>query len=315
MAGRPNDDLRSPSHGARDAVLARISSVPAINKTARQAKLLWKRMFFWPLNALRKPRLRKFGLALNASLPVARLRLDADCGCSPSDHFAPLSWDAIKSFTRAGKRAPVARSLAPTATVLALDQFASFDAWRAQVSRTTQGKYHRSANKARRLGYASRFVGENAYARSLYELTGSKPRRSKGVIVWAAIAGPRFDLVDTKESMLWPTCPRHWRINWGAFRTDEAGEERLSCFAMLVRSGDVIWVQQFIGHGAALSDGVTKMLMFDIMQWLLERRDPCARGARFLVHGSMEEGGVGLFDWKRYLGFRPMLLETLDRPR
>ena len=297
-----------------DPVLARVSSVPVIGKGARQAKLLWKRLFFWPLNGLRKPRLRKFGLAPGAALPVARLRLGADCGCSPGDHFVPLSFDAIKAFARDGEGKTFAHALSPTATIISLDGFADFDAWRATVSKLTKGKYHRSANKARRLGYASRFVGEQSYARSLYELTGSKPKRSKGVIVWAAIAGPRSDLVDTKEPMPWPTCPRHWRINWGAFRANEAGEERLSCFAMLVRAGDLVWVQQFIGHGAALTDGVTKMLMFDILQWLLARADPCARGVRFLVHGFVEEGGEGLVDWKRYLAFRPMLLDTLDAP-
>ena len=297
-----------------DPLLARVSSVPAIGKGARRAKLLWKRLFFWPLNGLRKPRLRKFGIEPGAALPVARLRLGADCGCSPSDHFAPLSCNAIRAFARAGKGVPAARAMAPTAMAVGLDQFADFAAWRAEVSKLTRGKYHRSANKARRLGYASRFVGEQSYARSLYELTGSKPKRSKGVLVWAAVAGPRSDLVDTKAPMPWPTCPRHWRLNWGAFRTDQGGEERLSCFAMLVRSGDLVWVQQFIGHGAALTDGVTKMLMFDIMQWLLARADPCAKGVRFLVHGFLEEGGAGLIDWKRYLAFRPMLLDTLDAP-
>ena len=297
-----------------DPLLARVSSVPAIGKGARQAKLLWKRLFFWPLNGLRKPRLRKFGLEPGAALPIARLRLGADCRCSPSDHFVPLSWDAVRPFARARKKAHAARVMTATAMAVSLDRFADFNAWRAEVSKLTQGKYHRSANKAHRLGYASRFVGEQSYARSLYELTGSKPKRSKGVLVWAAIAGPRSDLVDTKEPMPWPTCPRHWRLNWGAFRVDEAGEERLSCFAMLVRSGDLVWVQQFIGHGAALTDGVTKMLMFDIMQWLLARVDPCTQGVRFLVHGFLEEGGAGLIDWKRYLAFRPMLLETLDAP-
>jgi hypothetical protein len=148
--------------GMADPILARVSSVPAIGKSARQAKLLWKRLFFWPLNALRKPRLRKFGLELHSTLSIAQLRLGADCGCSPSDHFVPLSWDAIKGFARAGKGEPVARALAPTATIVSLDQFASFDAWRLQVSKITQGKYHRSANKARRLGYSSRFVRHHA---------------------------------------------------------------------------------------------------------------------------------------------------------
>jgi len=33
---------------------------------------------------------------------------------------------------------------------------------------------------------------------------------------------------------------------------------------------------------------------------------------RYLIHGSIEEGAVGLFEWKRYLGFVPMLLSLLD---
>jgi len=110
--------------------------------------------------------------------------------------------------------------------------------------------------------------------------------------------------------MAWPACPRHWRLNCGAFQAGASGE-RLAAFAMLVRAGDLVWVQSFIGHGAALTDGVTKMLMFDIMEWLLARRDPCAQGVRWLVHGSMEEGAVGLFDWKRYLAFRPTILSLL----
>jgi hypothetical protein len=62
------------------------------------------------------------------------MRLGADCGCSPGEHFVPLSWDTIKGFARAGDGKPAAHALAPTATVVALDQFVSFDAWRAQPS-------------------------------------------------------------------------------------------------------------------------------------------------------------------------------------
>lgn len=296
-----------------NSVLARLSSVPTLSEAARSAKQLSRRIFLWPLQALRKSRLRKFGLDRRSRLPVAELRLRPDCGCGPGAHFVPLSWDAVKAFARDGAGAPVARALAPTAMAIDLDPFHDFASWRARVSALTQGKYHRSANKARRLGYASRFVGENSYARSVYELTGSKSKRSKGVLVWAAIAGPRSDLVDLKEPMPWPSCPRHWRLNWGAFQA-AGSEERLAAFAMLVRAGDLVWVQSFIGHGAALTDGVTKMLMFDIMEWLLARRDPCAQGVRCVVHGSMEEGAVGLFDWKRYLAFTPTILKIVDFP-
>ena len=299
--------------GERDSILARLSRVSTLSRAAHQAKLRARRIFLWPLQALRKPRLRKFGLERRSALPIAELRLAPDCRCPHGAHFVPLSRDAVKAFTRAEVGKPVARMLAPTAMAIDLDRFPDFASWRKQVSTLTGGRYHRSANKARRLGYASRFVGTHSYARSLYELTGSKPRRSKGVLVWAAVAGPRSDLVDTKEAMAWPACPHHWRLNWGAFQAGTS-RERLGAFAMLVRAGDLVWVQSFIGHGAALTDGVTKMLMFDIMEWLLARRDPCAQGVRWLVHGSMEEGAVGLFVWKRYLAFRPTILKSVDFP-
>ncbi|MGD0639109.1 MAG: hypothetical protein ABSC22_00050 [Roseiarcus sp.] len=295
-----------------DSILARLSSVPTLGRAAHKAKLLARRMFLWPLHALRKSRLRKFGLARRSALSIAELRLVPDCPCPHGAHFVPLSWGAVKAFARAGK--PTARALTPTAMTIDLEQFPDFASWRKRVSTLTQGKYHRSANKARRLGYTSRFVGTHSYERSLYELTGSKSRRSKGVLVWAAIAGPRSDLVDSKAPAPWPECPRHWRLNWGAFQAD-GSDERLAAFAMLVRAGDLVWVQSFIGHGAALTDGVTKMLMFDVMEWLLARRDPCAQGVRCLVHGSLEEGAVGLFDWKRYLAFKPTILKVVDHPQ
>jgi hypothetical protein len=50
--------------------------------------------------------------------------------------------------------------------------------------------------------------------------------------------------------------------------------------------------------------------MFDIMAWLLARGEPATAGIRHLVHGSIEEGSVGLFDWKRYLGFQPALVDV-----
>jgi len=296
-----------------DSILARLSSVPALRRGARQTKLLWKRVFFAPLHALRKPRLRAFGLEPHSAPPIAPLRLAKGCPCEEGAHYCALSWGAMKDFARPSDRSRIRRALKQTAAAIGLDPYASFEAWRVQVSRLTQGKYHRSANKARRLGYASRFVGLDSYARSVHELTGSKPRRSKGLFVWAALAGPRSDLIDTKEPPWRTPCPLHGRATWGAFRTDATGET-LVAFAMLVRSGDLMWVQNFIGHGAALTDGVTKMLMFDIMAWLLARSDPLTVGVRALVHGSVEEGGVGLFDWKRYLGFRPVLLDIGDAP-
>jgi hypothetical protein len=288
-------------------VLGRLTGSAGVRRAGRGVKSAWKRAFFWPLNSARKARFETLGIRRNATLAIAQPDFAASCDCKAGANFVPLSQDAVRGFARSDGRRTRARRFSETAAMIDLQSFASFDEWRVGVSQRTSGKYHRSANKARRLGYTSRPVGKDSYAQSLYRLTGSKLRRSKGLVVWAAIAGPRADLVDTKAPEILPTCARHWRICWGSFSSGADGEQ-LAAFAMLIRAGDTVWVQRFIGHGAALTDGVTKMLMFDIMAWLLKRDEPATQGVRYLLHGSIEEGAAGLFDWKRYLGFQPMLL-------
>ena len=172
------------------ALLSRLTRSPALRRRGRAAKTAWKQLFFWPLHAQRKSRFGVLGLAPGAQLPVAQLQLDAACACRACANFVPLTYQAIRGLTRIGTGPPRPRRWSPTAAVIDLDRLATFDDWRVPVSQRTSGKYHRSANKARRMGYASRVVGKDSYSRSLYELTGSKFRRSKGVLVWAAVAPP-----------------------------------------------------------------------------------------------------------------------------
>lgn len=275
--------------------------IPAAKRASRKAKHAARRVFAWPFNGLRKNRLDKYELPPGAPLPIAELDLERDCGCRSRDHMVRLTDEELRPLTGSRRWA----SFAPTPVAIEMDRYPDFMAWRRVVSRNTDGKYHRSANKARRLGYATRVVGLKSHARSLHALTGSKPRRSKGILVWASLVDPAPDLVDTHAPPKPPTCPRHWRISWGVFRPTEDGGETLSAFAILIRAGDVVWIQRLLGHGEALADGVTKMLMFDIMEWMLARREPCTQGIRHVVHGFVEEGSVGLFDWKRYLAFTP----------
>ncbi len=289
--------------------LSRFTASPALRRAARAYKNAWKRFYFWPLHALRKARFEKLGLDRRMPLAIAAVNLASDCKCRHTSHYVPLSRETIRELTAGNDRKNVASLFGATAAVIDLDTFANFDAWRVQVSRATSGKYHRSANKARRMGYSAGIVGFNSYHRSVYELTGSKFRRSKGLLVWAALIAPPASLVDTKKPPVPPVCLEHWRYCWGAFKSTEAGE-KLVASAILIRTGNVVWIQRFIGHGDALKDGVTKMLIFDIMQWLLARAEPGTQGIRYLLHGSIEEGSTGLFDWKRYLGFKPMLLDS-----
>ncbi len=289
--------------------LSRLAVSPTLRRAARAYKDAWKLFYFWPLPALRKSRFAKLGVDRREPLGVAEINLASECKCRHTSHYVPLTRETIRQLTASNGDTSTARLFGATAAVSELDTFADFDAWRVQVSRATSGKYHRSANKARRMGYSARVVGFNSCHRSVYELTGSKFRRSKGLPVWAALIAPPATLVDTKKPPVAPVCPEHWRYCWGAFKTTGAGE-KLVASAILVRAGNTVWIQRFIGHGDALKDGVTKLLIFDIMQWLLARAEPGTQGIRYLLHGSIEEGDDGLFDWKRYLGFKPMLLDS-----
>lgn len=284
---------------------------PWLRQVARRCKFLWQRLAYLPLYALRKRRLRRFGFAPQTPLRAVSLRLNPGCGCGGKGPFVPAAEAILAAFGRPGGGSAPARRFSQTAAAIMLDDFPAFEAWRVVTSRLTSGKYHRSASKARRLGYTSRLIGEKSYAASLRTLTASKPVRSKGLFVLAALTPAPSAFADSLAPFAPPRCPSHWRLAWGAFRADADGE-RLIAYAKLLRAGDLICVQSFIGHGEALTGGVTKMLMFDIMSWLLERRDPLVAGARALLHGSVEEGANGLFEWKRYMGFKPLRFAIVD---
>lgn len=287
-------------------ILAEIFFRATVRDRYRRLKRVWRGVFLWPLYAARKSRFQGLGHARGCPLPAATLALADGCACRDVAAFARLTRRDLSEYALQDTPERALR-LRPTAAALDLDGFADFNAWRVGVSRATNGKYHRSANRAKRLGYASRFVGLRSYQRSLHELTGSKWRRSKGLLVLEALVGPGHRLTDTGAPAEPAACPRHWRQCWGCFQTTPEGE-KLAGFAILIRAGNVVWVQRLIGHGDALADGVMKLMIFDIMQWLLARAEPSTQGVRYLIHGSVEEGGRGLFDWKRYLGFKPMLL-------
>jgi len=61
-----------------------------------------------------------------------------------------------------------------------------------------------------------------------------------------------------------------------------------------------------------LKEGITKLLMFEIMKWVLDREDPAAQGLEFVLHGVVEIGGRGAIDWKRYTLFEPRCLVLKD---
>jgi hypothetical protein len=162
--------------------------------------------------------------------------------------------------------------------------------------------------KAGRKGYSSRNLGVEfgCYAGSILAIDQSKLFRTGG-LVWGALARSRNPPVDRVREPVPPFCPRHWAVLWGVFAATEAGE-RLVAYASIARTGNFVRTLHVMGHNDFLDDGVVKLLFFDIIKWLLDREDPVVHGIRYFVYGAVEHGRDGLYEWKRRLQFRPVLL-------
>lgn len=57
-----------------------------------------------------------------------------------------------------------------------------------------------------------------------------------------------------------------------------------------------------------MSDGVMMLLHSEIVKWLLDIDNAYAVGVHFVTYGAMEQGGEGLFFWKRKALFVPHVL-------
>jgi hypothetical protein len=181
------------------------------------------------------------------------------------------------------------------------------------VSRETDGKYHRSANKAKRAGYFTRRIGIGSHAQSLFDLRASKDCRSHGAMV-EAIGGFARPAGDDDIAPAQPACLEHWRIDWGLFNKSNA---TMWGFASLIRAGNLLQLDHMIVHADVLATGGMKLMQTDVMTWLLERKDPLVVGLGYLLHGAIEHGSEGAADWRRYVHQRPhaIMVSNPERSR
>ncbi len=202
----------------------------------------------------------------------------------------------------------------PFASMIGLGDFGSYADYMREASRLSDGNDRREAARARKRGYTTRRIGQNSHNVSLRDIVGSKWRRSGGIVAASreASLARSDDANQTIVPFTKPACNEHWRIDFGVF--NKSAPERMMGKATLGRSGNLIEIVFFMGHGAALRDGVMKLLMFDMMQWLLDSGDPLAAGAEFLMYGAVEEGAAGRDKWRRRLGFHPFALDAPSPP-
>jgi hypothetical protein len=191
----------------------------------------------------------------------------------------------------------------PTASILDLTRFGSFDDYARAVSKNSRGNDNRSVKKALRLGYRTRVIDQSSYQASIDRIRRSKLIRTGGLMLDAV--RPRARLVDSDEQPVQtPPCGVHWTMCWGVFRG-----ETLVAYALLTRCGNIIRTIHIMAHRDALHDGVLKLLVFDIVRWLFAAESAILRGIRYFMYGALEHGGEGLFEWKLRLQFHPSLVD------
>ena len=251
----------------------------------------------------RRERLAVFGLTPRDPLPVAAVRFRTKCTHPRCAGFAAANAECLQNYRKADKWS-LAKSLKKTAAVTDLRLFPDFEKYADAVSKETNGKYRRSANRATREGLFTRQITPGAYQRSLYDIKNSMATRSLGAMPRhsGGLYRPQQD-IDVERSP--PTCVEHWRIDWGLFNQ---ADETMWGFASLIRSGNLVRLDHMIAHGDVLSAGGMKLLQFDLMKWLLGRADPWTLDIEHLVHGAIEDGGDGIAKWRRYVIQRPHLL-------
>jgi hypothetical protein len=252
----------------------------------------------------RRKRLAIFGLTPGDPLPVAALRVREACTRPECSRFAVANSEYLKAYRTSPERRFVP-SLKKTAAVTDLTRFSDFAAYADVVSKETDGKYRRAANRAKREGFFTRLIAPGAYPRSLFDIKNSSDARSLGAMPAATGGWIRPEHDDAPEFSP-PSCPEHWRVDWGLFNQSNPA---MWGFTSLVRSGNLVRLAHMIAHADVLTAGGMKLMQFDMMNRLLARADPWTLGVEHLIHDAIEDGGEGLANWRRYVVQRPHLLK------
>jgi hypothetical protein len=210
----------------------------------------------------------------------------------------------FKTFKDAVTNRPgIQRDFQHTATIMDLGRFADFDRYAAAVSKASKGNINRSVKQAMRLGYQARLIDLYAHQTSIDCIRRSALFRTGG-IMWNALSARR-DVPDCGESPVSvPGCDKHWSMAWGVFHGPT-----LTAYAKLSRCGNIVRVNDLMGHRDFLKYGVVKLLMLGIVRWLYGADTSFLRGVRYLTYGALEHGKEGLAEWKLRFQFHPALVD------
>lgn len=157
----------------------------------------------------------------------------------------------------------------------------------------------------------------------VYEINNSKEVRSGGAI--------RSNLTKSIEEMGGaPTslskvpalgCLNHWRQTFGVFTPIEGYRQgdleigkKMIAYISVVRYGDFAVFAQIMGHGDYLDKGVVNFVAQKVVEAAISEPWGKASGLRYLMYGGAQNGGEGLYNFKRRSGFTPYIVSLPFQP-
>ena len=173
----------------------------------------------------------------------------------------------------------------------------------------------------------SEFLFEPYNARNhipdIFEINNSKEVRSGGAI--------RGNLTRSIEEMGGApkehsplaaiTCNHHWRQTFACFVPSEGYKQgdirvdkKMVAYISVVRYGEFALFAQIMGHGDFLARGVVNFVSQKVVEAALTEEWGKASGLRYLMYGGAQNGGEGLFNFKRRSGFKPYIVSLPTQP-
>jgi len=265
-------------------------------------------------------RLHDCGAAGRERLPVASLEFGGSDDCT-----GPLCRPLIRRYARYYRRfsrvtLQQARTTEGSGLLAAIDlrQYEGYATFLRQLKQRSDS-FYRNARKAERRGYSMQPFQFGNHAPDIHAIRRSSRMRSCGPVIDAfvltldALGGAPVRLAAIEQ----PVCPAHWELFFGVFlhrpgyrQGEVAVHRQLVAYTRLHRIGNTVRYAEFIGHGQHVRQGVMMLLHLGVLAWLLDGDNSMAQGIEFLTYGPIEQGGAGLFFWKRKALFMPHVLSS-----
>jgi hypothetical protein len=183
--------------------------------------------------------------------------------------------------------------------------------------------YRHQFQKSERAGYVFDRINLKNHTADFYEINTSKDVRSGGEI--------RANLTKSVESLgglptrmlepVTPKCERHWRQVFGVFATDEQHRQgdlvvgrRLLAYLSVIRFGEFATFAQVMGHADHLAEGVVNFVSQKFVELATQEPWGRASGLRYLMYGGAQNGGEGLYNFKRRSGMSPYIVSVPFQP-